>query len=1550
MTKAMSTLEPTTIIRAGGLVPTSAKIASDVRAGTVAARRYAHPAIPGKTVVRIVPDAMAPGADIEMDTLGFARGEVSPALGKGRLRALGFPGWALINDPARASFALEVMKDFKRAAKQIRSKPGNAREAFLEIGARLARSVPHFLPSFWEEAGRRFLLEESTTFAAQSFEKARLAEKEHALEVDEDTRSAAYLEFALAGAVAAKSLTGYAKELQEAYGPEIAYARYLELATRRVLGGMPPWTGLAKELRGLAKAAKKDLDVEDEAFLEAVLDAPAIARAPGEMWTTYDASLVRLAKKSPALQRRLRHLFPNPSSQAKDFRPWWFAFLERAGALEGLWEVTEGEPELAEWLSKMIAFTNASPALYALLPKLVPRLLREGKPVNPTATPGGRGALSIDFAEKLLEAGVGIVEPRGWMNFNLAHPITVDPVRIQADPVLGPRLLTAVENVLGTPEFETASQGKVGLARARRAWLEREVANLSSGALFAFGQACFRLTTKVRPTLWAEHPDLVAAVKAANIAAALARSLRGGVLAEWTWPAFEELSAKKPKIQLTGAWPFPVFHDGIKAQVLGAEGVVFEHDFVLPPKGHVNRCLFIDGDLFVIVNAHGLGQRAYWASSPHDLFELEGHHYWSELPTSIAVQGGGVTLGDRAIFRGDRDVKVGYSAFGDGTGVWVSGREDDRYKLFELDPKTGTRGRASWPSFMTEMVADEERDGLRVIAASFAPAPPGVDASPLGQRDGVVGIVIRAKAQHGTGLRQLRRIDGGRWEREGAEHPRALVSWPGDSALRAVFSRYVRKPNGGSVSETQIETSDGVVIASLGHDNADNTGWPAIPSLSLWCYLRPRDEAGSKALRAVDTAAAERLLASAESGAGPVLAGVTAPALAAAVTAIVKRAATLRAELQKVATSVGSGEGNGAVEIVNDREATVPLGIFFKNRWAGGALSEDVVALSDMVLGKPRKDVSISHVDWDRFIGRLRGLAVLAMLPGTEPKRRETIAKLLRIFARTVFASGKHTMRVFRGSLEHKSPLRRTKTQSWVITHEGSTYALRSTDAGDEDDTDAWDITAIELCSDGGAFKAPPGVTISEERTVAPTDDTTWLGAFDAVAKKEPPPWDPAAAETFAAATGLTRAAATLILAGIPNIEDYDADFLGKELREKLGLKTTDAKLARESVKTFAREKILETYARSAPDDPNGLLEPWSESGFAARLAGAFAATFGTQVQVREDVLVAFKRDLDPPLADGLLGLVAAAVPVPDARLLSLPSMIAWLYMALPAGDPYRDAVPGLLARIDQMLADPKLVLALRKFDVSPDEVPALTTLLDTITGEATTMKKGPEVAERAVDGGAFLFGIFKGGQRAFVEFRPAKAKPDDPIGRAIATSPLSSWGDTTWAWKRVQLLRSPGLRALVDRIGKLAPGAYEANPAASAPDLVAKVAKATKLSSDAACHYLQLLALAEPTAKSVQLWNGWKPAQYKKTCDELLAQKLVVAGKRERAGREIFLPGAWDKKSSEKGLPTEGWKKDLYPTSATNDRILPARPLPEIFAEAWKRIEAGDIPKLDEV
>jgi len=167
--------DATTSVGAGGIVPLGAKLPEDQRTSAVTARVYKHPALDGKVVVRLEPDAVAAGTDAEMAAFGFSEPDVSKSLGLVRYRTLGFPAWALIHEPKKAKAALEVTDDLRKAKRLVAAKPGAAKEAFEKIAKQLQRSAPQFLPSFWEEAGRVVADQASQTMAAQFFEKARSA-------------------------------------------------------------------------------------------------------------------------------------------------------------------------------------------------------------------------------------------------------------------------------------------------------------------------------------------------------------------------------------------------------------------------------------------------------------------------------------------------------------------------------------------------------------------------------------------------------------------------------------------------------------------------------------------------------------------------------------------------------------------------------------------------------------------------------------------------------------------------------------------------------------------------------------------------------------------------------------------------------------------------------------------------------------------------------------------------------------------------------------------------------------------------------------------------------------------------------------------------------------------------------------------------------------------------------------------------------------------------------------------------------------------------------
>jgi hypothetical protein len=223
------------LLMAGALVAADREVSRTVPVDDVHARRYVHRGLGDRAVVRLSAAKLAAGDDVEMKLLGFGDAEDLGVVGKRRQQVLGFPAWALVHEPKKAKYALEVVEELRKHARVAKTKPGNAKAGFDAIGKRLAQTVPRFLPSYWEEVGRAYAAAGAVSYAGQAFEKAREAERVYALEIDEDHRREAFLEFALFGALSNKTLGAYAQELTASRSPEDAYHHYYELAVRRTL-------------------------------------------------------------------------------------------------------------------------------------------------------------------------------------------------------------------------------------------------------------------------------------------------------------------------------------------------------------------------------------------------------------------------------------------------------------------------------------------------------------------------------------------------------------------------------------------------------------------------------------------------------------------------------------------------------------------------------------------------------------------------------------------------------------------------------------------------------------------------------------------------------------------------------------------------------------------------------------------------------------------------------------------------------------------------------------------------------------------------------------------------------------------------------------------------------------------------------------------------------------------------------------------------------------------------------------------------------------------
>jgi hypothetical protein len=174
-------------------------------------------------------------------------------------------------------------------------------------------------------------------------------------------------------------------------------------------------------------------------------------------------------------------------------------------------------------------------------------------------------------------------------------------------------------------------------------------------------------------------------------------------------------------------------------------------------------------------------------------------------------------------------------------------------------------------------------------------------------------------------------------------------------------------------------------------------------------------------------------------------------------------------------------------------------------------------------------------------------------------------------------------------------------------------------------------------------------------------------------------------------------------------------------------------------------------------------------------------------------------------------------------------------------------------------------------------------------------------------------------------------------------------------------LVRDPGFAALLADPGDPVAGQRDKDgtwspqdPARSVPDIVAEAAREYGLGNDGAALYLMLLAMPDPTDRNVARWTGWKPARLAAARTELAATDLVVQATRSRAGRSLFLPGAWTTPNSPH-LPLEQWKAPFFGMPAEGSRpalgvLVPTEPAAQLYRRAWQRVREGDGPRFEEL
>ncbi|MFI8950363.1 hypothetical protein ACIGO6_28045 [Streptomyces sp. NPDC053750] len=906
------------LLEAGAVLPPGSTARED--ADTLTVRTYTHAALGARSVVRLVPGTLGEAEDLALDFLGLVRDAEAPEVGQVRREALGFPAWALVNDPANGHHALALVKDVERLARQAKSRPGTAKEGFEELGERLGRAVPHFLPTFYEQAARAFLQYDNTTYAAAFFGKARDAERVHALTVDEERQRAVFLEFAFAGALTVKALKQHVKDLAGRLDATEAWDQFRQLAVERCAAGMPPYASLPQDARVLIKAAGLPrLQAECDLVADLVA-SPAAVRAPASFWTAYRATLPVLAEQRPTVRARLLEIMPAGLGRDSESDEFWLALLTECGAdrlLTGEHSETEGadgvdgvdeadDPggaadgvDAAGWLSRWAAHRkhgatvcDASPATLDLVARMAPRLRADGRAVDLFAGRRYAGA-DISLLDLCAAQDIPLALPDADTDVHLGldrwardtRPERRDLAAVAADPRLRPLLLRAVGAVGHDQRAAKVLEHLAGhhvLSDVLREWLDGAVGELLGAVGLPGAREALHRLGPFRSVAPRVSPEAVARAAAYETAPLLGRTLRAGVLDELGWPALDEavrlLDAQTRKdrdntLIVNEAWPCLILSRGDKAVVVGPDEVLLEHDLRLPTdldRWQRPQFRYTDGELLVVWWQDGK-QHGYWSHRPSEVVTLTGEqiaHRWrtghAGTP-SIPLPGGGRATGGSALHAGDTVLPASRPVIGDGTLHWRQGRHGRQHVWLEYDPATGTHGRASLPAFLRSGIRDDAT--LLQEWCEVLPVQPGLEQSPFGTDGTVLGRWVRAEDEAG----ELRTTAG-------TPDGRTVTLWSARRGVRALPLGALRLPGGAEPVVAQAhrrvalfaggDGSDAGVLGRVtpnerGGEFAAGTG--LVPPLAFWHALRPRDERASAVLRALtDERAAEVLRAAAQ--------------------------------------------------------------------------------------------------------------------------------------------------------------------------------------------------------------------------------------------------------------------------------------------------------------------------------------------------------------------------------------------------------------------------------------------------------------------------------------------------------------------------------------------------------------------------------------------------------------------------------------------------------------------------------------------------------------
>ncbi|WP_406368926.1 DNA-binding protein [Streptomyces sp. NBC_00647] len=1267
------------LLTAGAVLPPDSEGVGE-RGVPLTARTYRHPGLDDRVVVRLVAGELGAAEDLAAGFLGLEQDAEPAVVGFGLRQSLGFPEWVLVHHPEDGHHALGIVPDLERAARQAKSRPKAALDAFVELGDRLAASVPHFLPTFYEQAGRVFLAEENATYAAQLFTRARKAEAEHGLTVQEERLDAVFLEFALAGALPVKVLSAYARELAARVPAEEALRRFTRLCLRRTAGGLPPSAQMANDLRKLARSAGRDANLTEQEYLAELLGLPATLRAAAGWWKGHRTALVALAAREPRVRGTLLDLIP--ASHENEMPAMWLGLLEASGATAGLWDATLPEDQrsrdgAAGWLGRFLAYRERARSwrdssrmaeLYPLVERTADRLRSEL-----SASGGALKVLhDLDLIDLLLSLDVPVAAPQKDEALLLTQWAPGEGHRDLLSLAADTRFHEAFrrgadrfgndDHALRAIRLLAASPGGGPLLAD---WVRTVVRRFTAVGLPQLPDALARLKWLPAEAL-ALAEDEVRAAAATDLAPVLQRTLRAGLFDELGWPAWEEaVAALVPKADIedvivADAWPHLIVAGAAQARVIGAEGTVLTHDLRIPANGTWGDPGFhhVDGELLVYWNDRNDGLRGYWHTRADRPQSLEGARntrgtqmdwYQANMPITLPLPGGGRTTGGGVLHAGDTTLPQERQVLCDGISYWVWHAEDEDDKAhgwYEYDPATGERGRMSRPAFLADALLDAP-EGSGFEGGRLLPSPTVGTAPASAPVDGLVGLRMvklpdgSVRAQDLAGHSVTLPADAGR--------PATLVVFPGADGASAVVR---------NSWQLAIVDPDGVVTSVAKTDRVPGVfgeGSLLLPPVQYWECLTARDPEGSESLRRVDRDTAAALLTAAAHEDTEVLPDairsrlpVTHAALVAGIAGVVRHAAGQQAVLDSVAARLTRALDGGLQDEGPAGPADAVLldamsGLYGSTGyWWNRDEEADTVfrALRELKRAAQLSDATPMegptarlHLDGrrlpvgrpglDTLLDRVGAVAFRTGASTTSEDHREALHALLAEFDALGLVPAAEPAHWRKVDLHLDAGPLRTPSGDW---REGAWNGLLPLGDGSfiavvgrtsQDDDGC--VFAGYFHDPAGRFETPKPYTLRASAPLGEDGPAGRLGAFlTELAARGPAPWFPQAAEEFARLTGVTETMARLIVAGLPQIDVYERTFLTTQARDVIGVKAAPAAVAKDELRDVDPATRAAVVASLLPAEPARL---WTEGPDWAAAAEVWNNRMGRRTAVPEELL-----------------------------------------------------------------------------------------------------------------------------------------------------------------------------------------------------------------------------------------------------------------------------------------------------------------------------------------